>query len=102
MSLACEFEGPSGKTSARTDTYHGTFRELEPDRRVVEVLEFETEDPQMQGEMVITTTLQAVDGGTLLTATHAALPPGISARDNEIGWRDALGKLARLLAHSSG
>lgn len=97
VSLTFQFEGPTGKSSARTDTYHGSFRELLPNQRVVEVLEFETDDPQMQGEMTITTTLDAVDGGTLLTAIHSGLPPGISTRDNEIGWRDSLSKLARLL-----
>lgn len=31
-------------------------------------------------------------------AVRERLPPGVSPRDNAIGWRDALGKLARLLA----
>jgi uncharacterized protein YndB with AHSA1/START domain len=98
VSLTYEVPGQIGKTTARTDTYHGSFRELIPDTRVVEVVEFETTEPSMQGEMQITTSLEATEGGTLLSATHERLPPGVSPRDNEIGWRDSLGKLARLLA----
>lgn len=97
ISLTYAFDGAAGKTSARTDTYRGWFRELVPNRRVVEVLAFETDDPAMQGEMVITTTLDALDGGTLLSATHAGLPPGLRPQDNEAGWRESLDKLARLL-----
>lgn len=100
VSLTYEEPGQAGKTTRRTDTYHGSFLELIPDTRVVEVLEFETTDPSMQGQMQITTSLEASEGGTLVSATHEGLPPGVSARDNEIGWRDSLDKLARLLAAS--
>ena len=42
-----------GKTIAHTDTYHGRFVELVPNERVVEINEFETEDPALRGEMKI-------------------------------------------------
>lgn len=100
VSLTYEASEQTGKTTAHTDTYHGVFRELIADARVVEVIEFETSDPAMQGEMRITTTLTATDGGTLLSATHEGLPRGVSTEDNEIGWRDSLDKLARLLDES--
>ena len=51
----------TGKTTAHTDTYRGCFVQLVPDERVVEVDEFETEDPALRGEMTITITL--ADGG---------------------------------------
>lgn len=99
VSLTYESTSRTGKSLARTDTYHGVFRELIPDRRVVETLEFETADPAMQGEMRITTTLTPADAdaGTLLTAMHEGLPHGVSPNDNELGWRESLGKLVRLL-----
>jgi uncharacterized protein YndB with AHSA1/START domain len=69
----------TGKTSARTDTYHGRFVQLLPNERVVEVDEFETADPAMRGEMTITITLSdADDGGTDLVAVHDDVPPGVS------------------------
>ena len=87
----------AGKTSARTDTYHGRFVRLVPDAEVVQVVEFETGDPSMQGKMTVTYTLSDVDGGTALTGRHENLPPGVSAADNELGWRMALDKLAALV-----
>lgn len=96
VSLTYEAPGQAGKTSAHTDTYHGWFRELDVDRRVVEALEFETSDPDMQGEMRIVTELEPRDRGTLLVATHENLPPGVSRDDNHAGWTDALAKLAQL------
>ena len=83
-----------GKTSAHTDASHGRFVELVPDERVVEVVEFETKDPDMRGEQTITFTLVDEDGGTEVYAVHDNLPPGLSPADNETGWRMALDNLA--------
>ncbi len=84
----------TGKTTAHTDTYHGRFVKLVPNEQVVEVVEFETTDPALRGEMMITTTLADADGGTDVIAVHDGLPHGLSPADNEIGWREALAKLA--------
>ena len=84
-----------GKSDARTDTYHGRIVELVPDERVVEVIEFETADPALQGAMTITYTLAPAGTGTELRARHADLPPGLSPADNRLGWELSLDKLAR-------
>ena len=86
-----------GKSTAHTDTYHGYFAQLVPDERVVELAEFETEDPALRGEMTTTMTLADAGGGTHLFAVHDRLPPGLSPADNETGWRMALAKLAALV-----
>jgi mutator protein MutT len=96
-SLTYDAPTDTGKTTAQTDTYHGRFVELVPNERVVQVVEFETENPAMQGEMTITIELRDAEGGTELVATHDDLPPGLSPADNELGWRISLGKLAALL-----
>ena len=90
-------DGRTGKTEGRTDTYHGRFVELVPGRRVVEADEFETDDPAMQGEMVMTITLADAEGGTELVAVHEHIPPGVAPEDNEAGWREALARLAALV-----
>jgi len=88
----------TGKTSGKTDTYRGRFVSLVPDTKVVQVLEFETDDPAMRGEMTITITLaDAYDGGTSLTGEHRNLPPGVAEEDNELGWSMSLEKLAKLV-----
>jgi uncharacterized protein YndB with AHSA1/START domain len=97
ISLSYDEPSGTGKTTAHSDTYHGRFVELVPDERVVEVVEFETADPAMQGEMTITISLIDGDGGTRVTAVHEHLPPGLSPADNELGWRLSLGQLADLV-----
>lgn len=97
ISLTYDEPTCTGKTTSHTDTYHGRFVKLVPNEEVVEVVEFETADPTMRGEMTITTTLAEVDGGTEVLAVHDGLPPGLSPADNETGWRMSLAKLAALV-----
>ncbi|WP_341677742.1 SRPBCC domain-containing protein [Niveibacterium sp. SC-1] len=97
ISLSYLADTGAGKTSARTDTYHGRFLELVPNERVVEEDEFETTDPALQGPMRMTITLVEREGMTVLVAEHADLPPGLSPADNETGWRMALRRLKELL-----
>jgi uncharacterized protein YndB with AHSA1/START domain len=87
-----------GKSGARTDTYHGRFVELVSDERVVEVTEFETDDPALQGEMTMTTTITPTTGGCTVTMRHDGVPDAVSPADNELGTRMALAKLAALVA----
>lgn len=100
ISLTYDALTGTGKTSAQTDTFHGRFVKLVPNEQVVELVEFESADPAMQGEMTITYTLADADGGTDLLAVHEGLPPGLSAEDNETGWRMSLAKLAALVSHA--
>jgi uncharacterized protein YndB with AHSA1/START domain len=97
ISLTYEDPAGTGKTTAHTDTYHGRFVRLVPNQQVVEVMEFETDDDLMRGEMTVTFTLTDADGGTDVVAIHDNVPPGIARADNELGWRMSLQKLARLV-----
>jgi uncharacterized protein YndB with AHSA1/START domain len=97
VSLTYTAPDRTGKTVDRTDTYHGRFIRLVPNELVVEVDEFETDDPSLRGEMKSTISLSDSNGGTELVAVHDDLPPGLSATDNETGWRQALARLAALV-----
>ena len=101
ISLTYDAPTATGKTTAHTDTYHGRFVKLVTNEQVVEVVEFETTDPALQGEMTITISLVEVDGGTEVLAVHDRLPPGLSPADNEAGWRSSLAKLAALVEAAS-
>jgi uncharacterized protein YndB with AHSA1/START domain len=92
ISLTYDAATGTGKTTAHTDTYHGRLNE-----RVVEVIEFETTDPALRGEMTITFALADADGGTAVHAVHEGLPRGVPPADNEAGWRSSLAKLAALV-----
>jgi uncharacterized protein YndB with AHSA1/START domain len=100
VSLTYDQPTGAGKTTSHTDTYHGYFAKLVPNEQVVEVDEFETTDPALQGAMTITMTLVDADGGTDLVATHDGLPPGVSAAENEYGWSMSLAKLAAFVEAS--
>jgi uncharacterized protein YndB with AHSA1/START domain len=97
ISLTYDAPTGTGKTSAQTDTYHGRFVKLVPNEQVVEVMEFETDDEAMRGEMTVTFMLVDADGGTDILAVHDNVPPGVSPADNQTGWRMSLEKLARLV-----
>jgi uncharacterized protein YndB with AHSA1/START domain len=89
-----------GKTTSNSDTFHGHFVRIEPNALVVEVFEFETADPDLEGQVTITTTLVDRDGETDILVLHEGLPPGVAAADNEMGTRMALARLAALVEAS--
>jgi uncharacterized protein YndB with AHSA1/START domain len=97
ISLTYDSPTGTGKTTAHTDTFHGRFVKLVPNEQIVEVVEFETTDPALRGEMTVTYLLTDSDGGTDVLAVHDRLPPGLSTADNEAGWQMSLAKLAALV-----
>jgi uncharacterized protein YndB with AHSA1/START domain len=88
---------PGGKTSEGTDTFQGRFIELVPDEKIVEIIEFESQDPRFAGEMKVTTSLTDTGEGTEITVRCEGIPAGIRPEDNEAGTEQALQKLATLL-----
>jgi uncharacterized protein YndB with AHSA1/START domain len=101
ISLTYDEPTTAGKTTSRTDSFHGRFVKLVPDTEMVQVVEFESDDPSMAGEMTVTYKLADGEGGTDLVGVHENLPPGVAPADNELGWRMSLDKLAKLVeAHS--
>lgn len=98
ISLTYDAPTGTGKTDPQTDTFHGRFTRLVPDREVVQVVEFDSDDPALAGEMTITYRLaDAPGGGTDLEGVHEGLPPGLDAAENELGWRMSMAKLATLV-----
>ena len=100
ISLSYDAPAGTGKSAPRTDTYHGHFVKLVPDQQVVEVFEFETADPELRGQMTMTTTLTETAGGTDVLVVHEGIPDKVPVGDNETGTRMALANLARLIEAS--
>jgi len=96
MSLTYTGAGPEirGKTSENADVFEGRFLEFVPDRRVVEVVEFESDDPAFAGAMTITTALAEVPGGTEVTIRCENVPDGIRPEDHQEGLASSLANLA--------
>jgi uncharacterized protein YndB with AHSA1/START domain len=100
IELALEGEGHegTGKTTERTDVAAGRFVALEPARRIVQTVEFESADPAFAGTMVMTWSFEPAPGGTEVTVRAAQVPSGISAQDHEAGLASSLDNLARFAA----
>ncbi|HEY8950855.1 MAG TPA: SRPBCC family protein [Rhizomicrobium sp.] len=97
MSLTYRDPAPSaGKTTADTDTFNGRFLELIPNEKIVEAINFETDDPGSRGEMTLTTSLRDVQDGTEVTMLFENIPSGVRPEDNDEGTRQSLKKLAAL------
>ncbi|WP_245525803.1 MULTISPECIES: SRPBCC domain-containing protein [unclassified Mesorhizobium] len=84
-----------GKTSDKEDMVKVRFVELTPPHRIVEAIDFVTDDPALLGEMTMTATFEEVPGGTEVTLLFENLPQGLRAEDNEAGARLSLEQLGR-------
>ena len=91
----------AGKTTARTDVSAGRFLALEPGRRLVQSVEFESADPAFAGEMIMTWSLEPSPGGARVTITAENVPGGISAEDHAAGLASSLDNLDRYVRGSS-
>ena len=83
-----------GKASAHTDIVRVRFVEMIPDERIVERVEFESNDPAYAQPMTLTWTLRDVPGGTEVTVLCENAPEGIKPSDHEAGIRSSLENLA--------
>ncbi len=95
LSYPISDETSRGKTSAKEDHYTARFVELEPPRKIVEAISFDSAAPAFWGVMTMTVRLEADGEGTRVTMLFTDLPPGIQPEDNEAGTQSALEKLAR-------
>jgi uncharacterized protein YndB with AHSA1/START domain len=85
-----------GKTTERTDVSAGRFVSLEPGRRIVQSVEFESDDAAFSGgEMIMTWSFEPTAAGTMVTITAENVPPGIGRDDHHAGLRSSLENLAR-------
>ncbi|WP_202887250.1 SRPBCC family protein [Cohnella zeiphila] len=84
----------AGKTSEDTDVVEGKFLELVPDERIVQLVQFESNDPAFAGDMIMTWSLSPVPEGTEVTIVCENVPEGIRPEDHDIGLKSSLANLA--------
>jgi len=87
--------GSPGKASADSDLVEARYLEIVPDVRVVQAVDFPSDDPGFAGTMIMTWEVAPVDGGTRVVFTADDVPVGISAEDHATGLSSSLAKLAR-------
>ncbi|HEU5072698.1 MAG TPA: SRPBCC domain-containing protein [Polyangiaceae bacterium] len=99
IELSYPEDTPDGvaKTTERTDVSSGRFLDLEPGKRIVQSVEFETADASFAGVMTMTWSFEAAEAGTLVRVTAENVPPGISKADHDAGLRSSLENLARFV-----
>lgn len=86
-----------GKTSENTDVVQGRFLELVLDERVVQSVEFVSENPSFAGVMTMTWSLASVPGGTEVTILCENVPAGIRQEEHDVGLRSTLANLAAFI-----
>ncbi len=90
-----------GKTSADADEVEVRIVELVPDRRIVQVVEFDSDQPEFAGSMRMTWSFEAVEEGTRVSVRAEDVPPGIRPEDHEAGLTSTLENLAIFVERSA-
>jgi uncharacterized protein YndB with AHSA1/START domain len=86
-----------GKSSADSDIVEARFVEILPGERVVQAVDFESDDPAHAGTMTMTWELTPVEGGTRVDIRAEDVPAGISAEDHAAGLNSSLANLGSYL-----
>ena len=89
--------GAPGKATADADIIEARYVDIVPDVRVVQAVDFISDDPAFAGTMTMIWEVNAVDGGTRVVITAHDVPGGISAEDHAIGLASSLANLAEYI-----
>jgi uncharacterized protein YndB with AHSA1/START domain len=84
----------AGKATADSDVVEARYVDIVPDVRVVQAVNFVSDDPAFAGTMTMTWEVTAVDGRTRVDITADNVPDGISAEDHATGLASSLRNLA--------
>jgi uncharacterized protein YndB with AHSA1/START domain len=89
-----DVSGARGKATADSDIVEARFVDIVPGERVVQAVDFVSDDPVNAGTMIMTWGIAAVDGGTRVDIIAEGVPDGISAEDHAAGFASSLTNLA--------
>jgi uncharacterized protein YndB with AHSA1/START domain len=89
--------GAPGKATADSDIVEGRFLDVVPGARVVQAVDFVSDDPAYAGTMTMTWEVTAVDAGARVEIRADDVPDGISAEDHAAGLASSLANLAAYL-----
>jgi uncharacterized protein YndB with AHSA1/START domain len=82
--------GAPGKASVDSDIVQARFVDIVPGERVVQAVDFVSDDPAYAGTMSMTWEVTAVDGGTRVDIVAEDVPDGISTKDHAAGLVSSL------------
>ena len=90
--------GAAAKSSADSDIVEARFVDIVPNDRVIQAVDFVSNDPSYAGTMTMTWAVYATDDGTLVEFTADDVPDGISAEDHSAGMTSSLDNLSSFLS----
>ena len=98
------YDDPSiaGKSDANADIAQARFAEIEPPSRVVEEVDFVSDDPRFAGTMTMTWTIEGEGTGSRVTITATDVPDGISSDDHATAFTSTLRNLDAYLRAEAG
>ncbi|MEV6607012.1 SRPBCC family protein [Kutzneria sp. NPDC051319] len=83
-----------GKATADSDVVEARFVDIVPGVRVVQAVDFVSDDPAYAGTMIMTWEVAADGDGTKVEIRADDVPDGISAADHAVGLASSLANLA--------
>ncbi|MPZ00787.1 MAG: ATPase [Actinophytocola sp.] len=89
-----DVSGAAGKSTADSDVVEARYVDIVPGERVVQAVDFVSDDDAFAGTMTMTWEVTPVDGGTRVDITAEDVPDGISAEDHAAGLASSLANLA--------
>ena len=89
--------GAPGKATADSDIVEARFVDIVPGERIVQAVDFVSDNPAYAGTMIMSWEVTAADGGTRVNIVAKDVPDGISAEDHAAGLGSSLTKLAAYL-----
>ena len=98
--LVLTYDDPAeapGKATADSDVVEARFVDITAGERVVQAVDFVSDDPDFAGTMIMTWEVDEVSDGTRVRITAENVPDGISAEDHAEGLSSSLTNLAAYL-----
>jgi uncharacterized protein YndB with AHSA1/START domain len=83
-----------GKATADSDIVEARFVDIVPGERVVQAVDFVSDDPAYAGTMTMTWAITAAGAGTRVDIVAEDVPDGITAQDHAEGLSASLANLA--------
>ncbi|HWB91026.1 MAG TPA: SRPBCC domain-containing protein [Puia sp.] len=91
-----------GKTAAHEDRFTSRFITLQPYKRIVEAVRFDSSGPGFVGEMIMEVRFEPEGRATRVTMIFSNIPLGIKPEDNEKGTEQSLEKLENYVREAGG
>ena len=101
--LTYEDDSPgAGKATTDSDIVEARFVDVVPNARVVQAVDFVSDDPAFDGTMTMTWELTEEIGGTRVVIRADDVPTGISPEDHAVGMQSSLDNLAAFVEAGRG